>query len=335
MPHYVTHDEYAQDQDSRKKATDAEFQSVHRAIDQVRVELKADFNAFKTETDRRFNMIDARFDNVNARFDWMKDEFAEIRTQNQRIKDQFEELRIETHRNTFSSLNARLRNPILPIYRLPTWNPAKGIVNPDPNLFPKHAKEFYGLRDPTTERQKRMLVYLASFYDIPHTHPSDTESQSSDDEDGDIIIKHPELTLELIEMVLGLNEENFIEFQRKARERALQGDDQPRPQPIKRSHFANPSHQGDRASQRPRLELRPGPKDSVDEPDSSGSFQWGPDDVLGWGTRSTPSSQRPTLAGLNQKLREQKRSRDQAKGSSDTEERVSTTNPNTPRDPTP
>ncbi|KAJ4321491.1 hypothetical protein N0V84_005293 [Fusarium piperis] len=372
MPHYITRDEYARDQDTQKEGYNAQFQSTHRAIEKVAgevqvlradvqvlqadvqvlradvqvlqtkvqvlqtevQELRTEFREFKTETERRFNVIDARLKNFNDRFDMMQEDFAELRSQNDHITSRFEEFRTESIQNTAMSRNSRLRNPILPIYQLPVLGPAKGIVYPDAKLFPKNADEFYRLRNPVTERQQRMLVYLASFYDIPYTHPSDTESQSAkdDDDDDDVVIKHPELTLELIEGILGLNEDNFIQF----RERARLWVDEPNAPPIKRSNWTNqahPFHDGAPASQRPRLELRPRSKDeSMSKPDSSGSFEWGKDDVVGWRNHSTPSSQRYSMTGLRHVWREHTKMLENAKRSPDTEEKGSSTNPNTPRE---
>ena len=48
---------------------------------------------------------------------------------------------------------------------IPIYDPTRGIVQADPAFFPRHAKDFYSHRCPSTPRHKKMLSYLVGFYD--------------------------------------------------------------------------------------------------------------------------------------------------------------------------
>ncbi|KAK2006489.1 hypothetical protein LZ32DRAFT_622888 [Colletotrichum eremochloae] len=126
------------------------------------------------------------------------------------------ERKAETPQTMANLRNSTLRNPILRIRPLVTYRPERGIVDPDPKLFPKNAKEFYSLKDPTTDRQRRMLNYLISFYDIPYD--SGASDDDSDTSGGDQDFRGPELAVSMLEGILGLNEDNFIRFRIRAEE---------------------------------------------------------------------------------------------------------------------
>ncbi|KAK0631432.1 hypothetical protein B0T14DRAFT_3142 [Immersiella caudata] len=104
--------------------------------------------------------------------------------------------------------NNALRNPTFPIHPLPASRPNGTLVYPDPALFPRHADEFYSIRNPS-DRSRQMLAYLAQFYGIYSQIPgsSGSERQGSSDVDD----------VELLGHFLGLQEERFIAFRERAR----------------------------------------------------------------------------------------------------------------------
>jgi hypothetical protein len=56
----------------------------------------------------------------------------------------------------FDNQNNALRNPVLRITPLPTFDPTLGIVHP--RLFPRHAKELYALQRPSDQMAPRDVV---------------------------------------------------------------------------------------------------------------------------------------------------------------------------------
>ncbi|KAK1826067.1 hypothetical protein QBC39DRAFT_269818, partial [Podospora conica] len=64
--------------------------------------------------------------------------------------------------------NTTLRNLTLFIRAVPTSRAefARGVTYPYPALFPRYADQFYGLREPRTAYQRRILDYLVQFYNI-------------------------------------------------------------------------------------------------------------------------------------------------------------------------
>lgn len=137
-----------------------------------------------------------------------------------------EETQVEVQRSAALSRNALLRNPTLPLHIMVIYHPMKGLVRPDYNCFPRHAEEFYSLRYPKTDRQHRMLRYLASFYDVL----SGIADPSSDEDSSDDGFPDPEVVVDRLEGILGLNEENFMRFRERAQEMARR----PPAPPIKR-----------------------------------------------------------------------------------------------------
>jgi len=109
--------------------------------------------------------------------------------------------------------NNNLKNPTLLIRSVPIPGPGGGITEPNPKLFPRHADEFYSLRDASSEHSRRMLAYLAKFYDIG------AQSAGSSGSDRAEVLLHidPKRAVELLEDILGLREEHFIVFRERAR----------------------------------------------------------------------------------------------------------------------
>lgn len=138
--------------------------------------------------------------------------------------------------------NQNLRNPNLPIEPIISLRD-EGLVLPNPTRFPKHAKQFYALRKPDTPLRVRMLSYLVDFYDIQwqtwevsgaDDHADDYENYTDEDENEnaataakpsklslwDAVQTYPELAVNTLESILGLNEQNFINFRECAKLRS-------------------------------------------------------------------------------------------------------------------
>ena len=84
--------------------------------------------------------------------------------------------------------NGRLRNPARKIYPAPRFAEGVGVENPV--LFPDYHHQFYSLRHPQTEHERQLLKYLCKFYDV---NPE----------------MDPELAVEQLEGILGLDEDQF------------------------------------------------------------------------------------------------------------------------------
>lgn len=308
---YLTPEEYVDLQNRHDQFLNREFQNIRSSIDQI----KADVKEFKDDVKQRFNNVNNRFDDVDNRFDDVDNRFDDFARH-------FNELKAESLRNTAYMRNNALLNPKYPIRPLIAFR-HDNIVEPDPALFPRHADEFYALRTPKTDHSRRMLAYLADFYDVPHTRYNSSSDSNSDDDDQDsIVIHNPEDTVDFLESVLGLREDNFNEFRRRAQELASR----PRPPPIKRSQLQPP--QQIQHPRRPKLNPQASPNlhktnTTPHRAAISDNSEWIDNTPLGWGNRSTPSSQRPTVNRLHQKAR------DSAKNTRQPSEAGSATNPNT------
>ncbi|OAA71744.1 hypothetical protein LEL_08979 [Akanthomyces lecanii RCEF 1005] len=244
---------------------------------------------------------------------------AELKELTADVKTRFDELKADYMRTNAYFRNNALRNPTLPIRPIIAFHPDRGILEPDPARFPRHANAFYTLRTPSTPHQHSMLAYLVSFYDIPVPDPS-----TSPDSDGDpesIIIQDPDSVVDQLESILGLNEENFTQF----RHRAAQLASYPQPPPAKRSQFAGEYQHA--------LRIKPYKADSPesDHSDAPASTR------LEWGTRSTPSSKRPSAnPDIRGQARELARAQERARANrqSSNDDALTSTNTNTsPREP--
>lgn len=127
---YILRDEYVELQNRHDKSLNDELCSIRHSVNQVTAKLEELAADVKT-----------RFDVVNQRFD-------EFRADNMRTNAYFR--------------NNALRNPILPIRPIVAFHPARGILEPEPARFPRHANAFYALRTPSTPHQDSMLAYLVS-----------------------------------------------------------------------------------------------------------------------------------------------------------------------------
>ncbi|GAB1312026.1 hypothetical protein MFIFM68171_02236 [Madurella fahalii] len=177
-----------------RQETKAEFAVVHKAIGRLETdveELKADVRELKTDVRE------------------LKTEFGEL-------KADFGEMRVTMRQMEIRARNSRLKNPIARIRPVPIFVQGRGAEEPNPDYFPKYADQLYGLRTPQKERDYQMLAYLSKFYDI-QLEAADT-SQSSEE-----IQVDPERAVELLEEILGLDEDNFIAFRARAQQFATQG----------------------------------------------------------------------------------------------------------------
>lgn len=129
-----------------------------------------------------------------------------------------------------------MKIPTLPIQPVVVRHPTLGtIVEPNLDLFPRNAKEFYSLRRPQSARLYGKLHYLITFYDVvlpsakSTTSTDETSSPSlSDDEDDESFEDDNHYAVHVLEGILGLSEDNFDSFVERARARALQALRNPR-----------------------------------------------------------------------------------------------------------
>ncbi|KAL4414809.1 hypothetical protein CABS03_02016 [Colletotrichum abscissum] len=217
---YLSHDEYIDLRNSQDKHLNAELASIRCSVDDVKRELKADIKKLRDD-----------------------------------VTVQMQYLEAEMSRSQAFTRNNALKNPTLPIRPVVVYRPGRGILEPDSKRFPRNANDFYSLRDPQTEWHRSTLAYLADFYDVQLRGASHfpKEESNSDDSDGDeIILEHPELVVEKLEDILGLNEDKIIKF----KERALQTASRAPSKPIKRSQISWPEAGPIPGPRRQKLELR-------------------------------------------------------------------------------
>ncbi|WQF76299.1 hypothetical protein CDEST_01313 [Colletotrichum destructivum] len=261
-PQLLSHDDYIDLRNIQDHQLKVEFTSVRCSIDLVRQELKNDIGFVKAQTQR-------------------------LEAQNQRLEAQIRQSHAYMRNNA-------LKNPTLPIRPVVVYRPEQGILEPELTRFPRNANEFYSLRDPQTNRHRSMLSYLAAFYDVQlRTADYPSEDDSSDDETFDC----PDVIVEKLEDILGLNEDKFVKFRERARQLATQTPSKP----TKRSQVFLPDEKSNFSPRRQRLEVRPiGAEDDRlhihhtggRQSPKSASSEGLTNARLGWGPRSTPSSRR-------------------------------------------
>lgn len=248
--HYLTYDEFVDLRNIQDEALSKEFSLVRNNTEHLRTELR--------------------------------DTSANIRAE---LRSSVNELRTEIRNVRTAQRNGSLKNPILP-FRAPLVYDYTNqrIVEPDRKLFPRHAREFYALRDPDTERQRKILIYLAGFYDVQIEVEHDvSEGDSSEDE---AVLADPIRIVELLGGIFGLNEDNFIRFTERAQELDA------RPSSPKKRLGAQEAAATNPTSVRRKLNIctrGPSPEDKSisSKGEKSARLEWGP--------RTTPSSQRPTI----------------------------------------
>ncbi|KAI8314952.1 hypothetical protein K4K61_003398 [Colletotrichum sp. SAR11_59] len=124
-------------------------------------------------TDNPYLLRDEFIDSRNIQDHQLNAEFASIRTFIRACVDATEANLIRRindsdakHEQKMAYIrNQNLRNPKMPVEPVVSLR-NEGLVLPNPNRFPKHAKQFYALCSPDTPVRVRMLSYLVDFYDI-------------------------------------------------------------------------------------------------------------------------------------------------------------------------
>ncbi|GKT92427.1 WAC domain-containing protein [Colletotrichum tofieldiae] len=157
------------------------------SIDLVQQELKTDIGLVKQE---------------------LKEFKDDVKAQNQRLEAQNQRLEAQIRQSHAYMRNNALKNPTLPIRPVIVYRPEQGILEPEPSRFPRNADEFYSLRDPQTNRHRSVLAYLAAFYDVQlRTADYPSEDDSSDDE---TFLDRPDVIVEKLEDIFGLNEDKTL-----------------------------------------------------------------------------------------------------------------------------
>ncbi|OHW97035.1 wac domain-containing protein [Colletotrichum incanum] len=240
----LSRDDYIDLRNSQDQQLNAEFTSVRCSIDLVRQELKNDIGLVKEEV----GLVKEEVGLVKEEVGLVKQELKEfkddVKAQTQRLEAQTQRLEAQTQRleaqirqsHAYMRNNA-LKNPSLPIRPVVVYRPEQGILEPELSQFPRNANEFYSLRDPRTDRHRSMLAYLAVFYDVRlRTADYPSEDDSGDDE---TFLDRPDIVVEKLEDILGLNEDKFDKFRERARQLATQSPSKP----IKRSQIFLPDEE--------------------------------------------------------------------------------------------
>ncbi|GKT51805.1 uncharacterized protein ColSpa_11986 [Colletotrichum spaethianum] len=204
----ISRDDYIDLRNFQDQQLNAEFTSVRCSIDLVREELKTDIGLVKQELKTDIGLIKQE----------LKEFKDDVKAQNQRLEAQIR----QTH--AYIRNNA-LKNPTLSIRPVVVYRPEQGILEPDLSQFPRNANEFYSLRDPQTNRHRSMLAYLAAFYDVRlRTADYPSEDDSDDDE---TFLDRPDVVVEKLEDILGLNEDKFSKFRERAHQLATRTPSKP------------------------------------------------------------------------------------------------------------
>lgn len=294
------------------------------------------------EVGQKVGRLEQKVDRLEQKVDKLEQDVQEV-------KEVLRENTIEQRRSTAWFRNQLLKNPTLPIQPIVVHHPTMGIVVPNSNLFPKHAKEFYSLREPKSARLQGKLQYLLSFYDValPETKstistkkiPSDDDdddtddTDDNDDDDAESFQDNNHRAVYLLEGILGLSEDNFDSFVERARERARQAQEQPPPRASKRQQRTAPTnepipyrpYQGGGGSSRPVLTVSDIIRGEQPSPPgkSAGSYV-----SIGWKEGSSPSQQQQQQQQLQGEQQQTKPS-STVKTPSEHSDSGSSTNPNT------
>ncbi|OHE90240.1 hypothetical protein CORC01_14461, partial [Colletotrichum orchidophilum] len=174
--------------------------------------------------DDYIDLRNAQDAHLNAEFTLVRESISRLETKTDRLEEKTDRLEAEMRQLHAYTRNNALRNPTLPIRPVVVYNPEQGIIEPKPTHFPRNANEFYSLRDPPSDRHRSMLAYLAVFYDVQLRTAEDSGGESSEDE---VFLDRPDLIVEKLEGILGLNEDKFIKFRQRAREIAARPPSKP------------------------------------------------------------------------------------------------------------
>ncbi|KAK3364142.1 hypothetical protein B0T25DRAFT_58914 [Lasiosphaeria hispida] len=170
--------------------------SLGAEIASVKSDLRAEIASFKAET---------------------MAEFRDVKATLLEIQVTLSEMQVTMRQIDARARNSRLKKPTARIRAVPIFIQGHGAKDPDPSFFPKYADQLYNLRKPQTAHDYQMLADLSEFYDI-WDEAADT-SQSG----GEEVKIDPEHAVELLEGVLGLEEDRFLAFRAKAQQLADQG----------------------------------------------------------------------------------------------------------------
>lgn len=177
-------------------------------------------NIQDTQLNQQFAEIRSNFQAINTRLDT-------VETRLSAVEKDVREIKVEINRQNPYLRNSVMRNPTRPIHAIPILHPTTHVMAM-PDHFPKNAREFYSLRTPETNRQHQMLRYLIHFYDISPPEPAQTSDDDESESDDETVTSY-ERAVELLEGILGLQEQNFVAFEATARA-------QKSAQPTKRTH---------------------------------------------------------------------------------------------------
>ncbi|KAK5656230.1 hypothetical protein OQA88_4991 [Cercophora sp. LCS_1] len=155
-----------------------------------------------------------RIGNLETDVHELKADFGEMKTTMGEMQGTIGEMQVTMRQIGARGRNSKLKNPISRIRPIPIFIQGQ---EPDPARFPQYANQLYNLRKPQQKRDYQMLAYLSKFYDIWQdaantSHSSEEEAQID-----------PERAVELLEEILGLEEDNFIAFRARAQHFANQG----------------------------------------------------------------------------------------------------------------
>ncbi|KAI1427601.1 hypothetical protein F5Y12DRAFT_736039 [Xylaria sp. FL1777] len=164
--------------------------------------LKLEFKKSHAKMDAKFDEHDKKFDKIDERFDKLENRMGSLEAQMEQMNAR--------------QRNSDLSNPLMPIRPLVTIHPIHGRREPDPQYFPRTPNDLYALRNIDSVHKQRQLWYLVEFYEL--YAPGEVEAD-------------PNQTIERLELVLGLKEERFDAFRKRAQQFALH----PPTKPLKRN----------------------------------------------------------------------------------------------------
>ncbi|KAK3364144.1 hypothetical protein B0T25DRAFT_627967 [Lasiosphaeria hispida] len=142
---------------------------------------------------------------------------AETKVEFRDVKATISEMQVTMRQFDARARNGKLKNPTARIRAVPIFIQGHGAKDPDPSFFPQYADQLYSLRKPQMARDYQILTDLSKFYDI--WNEAANTSQSGEEEDK----IDPERAVELLEEILGLEEERFTAFRAKAQQLTDQG----------------------------------------------------------------------------------------------------------------
>jgi hypothetical protein len=206
-----------------------------------------------------FETTTAKLETVETRLDHLSAGISSMRSLLGELVSSHQELQAGQLQMSAQLRNSLLRNPLSTLHAPVVYSPGKRPMRPE--KFPQNAQEFYRLRDPKSEKQKAMILYLAEFYDITYLDKDTSDSEVEEDSTTNI---DPIAVVEALESILGLVERNFIEFRESAQRYASEAPTTrqkrnqtypSQPRAVKRTHFL--ANQGERSQALVALPLRP------------------------------------------------------------------------------